>query len=222
MNQQAKEDNLASGSLPKTSHTHPDYFLRITLVCAATIAIAILISRSVYPSEFSSVEAKVRHLHHQSQLSNAEPLHAIRWDHSYSFEGLKILSTRPLSRQQQRSLLAQRHRAEAVYLSYFGKKEHAIRPLELRIVSLEMLNDPHYFYVAPKDQGYGKYLGRYFAEHAITYLSPRVLRNSQDFSHELAHYFADQYGIHPHATQEKHADWFEVYYASYSVDLWDH
>jgi len=65
--------------------------------------------------------------------------------------------------------------------------------LDLRVISLSEINDPKYFELSSKN-GY-EYFGRYFRGVRVLYITKQsIWHDTNEFAHELAHYFYDQCG----------------------------
>lgn len=117
----------------------------------------------------------------------------IRWETDTNIDGINVKSTLPLKRKKIRRIRYMYNKSKRLFFNKFENKlkcnPNNLGPLEIRIISADMLRDKRYFPLAgPRN------FGRYFTPKTI-YIIHEVYSHPEYLAHELAHYFYDRCGI---------------------------
>lgn len=105
--------------------------------------------------------------------------------------GIKLKSSLPLKNWKIEKIRQIYFSAEYLFFHEFENIECLdLGPLEIRIVSANILRDKKYFeYAEPRN------FGRYFESSNTIYIINEVFEHPEYLAHELAHYFYDECGI---------------------------
>jgi hypothetical protein len=100
-------------------------------------------------------------------------------------------SNNTLTKRDLRQIVGRYNAIKKIFMEFEHLDTCSISPmLDLRIVSNAEINSPDFFDV-PSKPGF-VYYGRYFRDVKVLYITRQAaLYNTEEFAHELAHYFYD-------------------------------
>jgi hypothetical protein len=131
-----------------------------------------------------------------------EPLRPITWLHSaWLAPEARLRATLPLEPSVVQRFAEVYRRTLALFPGYVGQSPQLVGPLDLRLVDLDLLNDPTCFDIEVP----GRLHGIYFPDTNVAYVTPTATADASHLVHELGHFLYDEYAVDPAGMDEESA-----------------
>lgn len=181
-----------------------------------------LILRTVEPAPYYGWEEPHLTLgtsaqHVRSKPVSPEPSRDVDWSYDAMItDTVRLRSSAPLATATVERITEVFARTVKLFPGWAGKTPIDLGAVDIRVVPLEVLNDPTYFDVDKN----GTVYGLYFPRANIGYVTPVAFEHSDHLVHEVAHYLYDEYDVDVDSAQEEsRVRKFERYYTVFEHQL---